>query len=103
MGRKIKHHANPKESVEATIDEVNTISLLHEWEGMLKPPLSYKERLSMGKKMRDESPRNKHAQWKPVRERTEPLELLARQDASRVQSMIPLRYGRMMESPFAFL
>jgi len=102
VSKKTKTHTDHKGHTESTIDEVNTISLIHEWENMLHNPLSYKERVSLGKKMREHKPRNEHAHWKAVREREEPLALLARQDASRVQSMIPLRYGRMMESPFAF-
>ena len=52
---------------------------------------------------RQRSPRSAHAEH-PVRpDRPDPLALLAEQHVTRLQDLIPIRLGRMAESPFAFL
>jgi uncharacterized protein (DUF2252 family) len=43
-----------------------------------------------------------HAEWEPAADRSDPVELLERQAASRVGQLVPLRYARMLASPFAF-
>lgn len=53
-----------------------------------------------GKSVRRLVPRSGHAEWGDSSR--DPLEILARQDASRVQGLVPIRYGRMLASPFAF-
>jgi uncharacterized protein (DUF2252 family) len=53
-----------------------------------------------GKAARRRVPRSSHGEWEP-RER-DPLAILAAQDESRVPELVPLRYGRMLASPFAF-
>ncbi len=58
------------------------------------------ERVATGKALRRELPRSRHAEWE-VSSR-DPLAILARQDESRVQELVPIRYGRMLASPFAF-
>jgi uncharacterized protein (DUF2252 family) len=78
------------------------VSLLTGWQDFLSMPLLPKERSIQGKEMRDVCPRSSHGQWKPSKDRRDPLELLASQDASRTENLIPLRYKRMLESPFAF-
>src|SRR5579875_173853 len=47
-------------------------------------------------------PRQSHAAFDPPASRTDPIELLERQAASRLQELVPVRYGRMIESPFAY-
>jgi hypothetical protein len=47
-------------------------------------------------------PRSRHGQWKPPADRTDPLEILARQATTRIPDLVPIRYGRMAASPFAF-
>lgn len=78
------------------------VSLLTDWQDFLDMPLLPKERAILGKQMREACPRSLHGQWKSSKDRRDPLELLASQDTSRVDYLIPLRYKRMMESPFAF-
>jgi uncharacterized protein (DUF2252 family) len=48
-------------------------------------------------------PRESHAQWKPGKNRPDPLKLLAESNKGRQPHLVPLRLGRMAASPFAFL
>src|SRR6516225_5745438 len=66
----------------------------------LKP---WKERRAEGKWLRRTVPRESHADWKPGRNRPDPLKLLAESNKGRQERLIPLRMGRMAASPFAFL
>src|SRR3954451_25326727 len=61
------------------------------------------ERVARGKAARAEGPRSSHAEFTAGPERTEPLALLADQDRTRVPELLPVRYGRMASSAFAFL
>ncbi|KOG12410.1 MULTISPECIES: DUF2252 domain-containing protein [Streptomyces] len=61
-----------------------------------------KERATLGKKARRHSPRSGHAVYKPSPGRTDPLAILEAQSAARVPELVPIRYGRMTESPFRF-
>lgn len=60
------------------------------------------ERLAAGKARREQLPRKRHAQWKRPVDRADPVETLLAQDGDRLPDLVPLRYGRMLESPFAF-
>jgi len=60
------------------------------------------ERAARGKAARAEVPRSAHADWEPAAQRRDPVELLEEQAASRVPELVPLRYGRMLVSPFTF-
>jgi uncharacterized protein (DUF2252 family) len=66
------------------------------------PHLTPEERSARGKAAREESPRSRHAEWEPWTERPDPVALLEEQAASRVPELVPIRYGRMMASAFAF-
>ena len=55
---------------------------------------------SDGKAARKLVPRSAHADWEPAAR--DPVEILARQDESRVPELVPIRYERMLASPFAF-
>jgi len=59
-------------------------------------------RVARGKAERRRIPLEDHALFAPTEFRPDPLELLARQAASRVPELIPIRYGRMVSSAFAF-
>jgi uncharacterized protein (DUF2252 family) len=54
-----------------------------------------------GKERRSEVPRSRHGEWEPPAGR-DPLATLAAQDRDRVPELVPVRYGRMLASPFAF-
>ncbi len=60
------------------------------------------ERAARGKAARAEVPRSAHAEWEPSPIRADPVELLEQQGASRVPELVPIRYGRMLVSPFTF-
>ena len=66
------------------------------------PQLSVAERVARGKAARREVPRSSHAAFEPAAHRLEPVELLERQAVTRVAELVPLRYGRMLHSPFTF-
>jgi uncharacterized protein (DUF2252 family) len=57
---------------------------------------------SLGKSARKTTPRSSHAEFAPAPGRTDPVEQLERQSRTRVAELIPIRYGRMLASPFAF-
>jgi hypothetical protein len=60
------------------------------------------ERAAQGKALRATVPRASHAAWDPPRDRSDPIGLLEAQAVTRVPELVPIRYGRMMASPFAF-
>ena len=64
---------------------------------------SIAQRMAEGKNLRVETPRSSHAAWAPPRDRSDAVEILRAQDRTRLQELIPIRYGRMMVSPFTFL
>lgn len=55
---------------------------------------------SFGKTARGKAPRSSHGAW-DLSPR-DPLPILAEQDRSRILELVPIRYGRMLASPFAF-
>src|SRR5579859_1124989 len=60
------------------------------------------ESAARGKTARAEVPRDSHAMFDPPADRPDPIGLLAEQGKSRVPELVPVRYGRMMVSPFTF-
>ncbi len=61
------------------------------------------ERKKMGKALRLQVPLESHGSWELCDDRPDPISLLQEQDASRVQHLVPIKYGRMVTSAFAFL
>ena len=66
------------------------------------PYLSAGERRAKGKALRDKVPRGSQAGWKARKGRRDPVALLCDSNAGRVEELIPIRFGRMSASPFAF-
>src|SRR6201996_6494261 len=66
------------------------------------PHLSVAERGARGKAARAEVPRASHAAFTPPPGRADPLEILESQASTRVPELVPIRYGRMLVSPFTF-
>jgi uncharacterized protein (DUF2252 family) len=66
------------------------------------PHLTVAERIARGKQARAENPRSSHAQFEPAADRPDPIELLESQARTRVPELVPIRYGRMLVSPFTF-
>ncbi len=60
------------------------------------------ERVARGKTVRGEVPRSAHAAWEPSPDRPSPVKLLEEQAQTRVPELVPIRYGRMLVSPFTF-
>jgi uncharacterized protein (DUF2252 family) len=65
--------------------------------------LSRAERLAAGKALRDSVPRASHAEWKPSKNRRDPIDILEESNKDRLPQLVPIRYGRMLASPFTFL
>ncbi len=70
--------------------------------GSAVPHLSVAERVARGKAARKDVPRSGHAVFEPPSTRPDPVELLERQAKTRVPELVPIRYGRMLVSPFTF-
>jgi uncharacterized protein (DUF2252 family) len=64
--------------------------------------LTVEERLARGRGARKDAPRSSHGEWEPAFDRPDPVALLEEQAATRVQDLVPIRYGRMLVSPFTF-
>jgi uncharacterized protein (DUF2252 family) len=60
------------------------------------------ERAATGKAARAVAPRSGQGEWEPASGRRDPVELLEEQAESRVSELVPIRYGRMLVSPFTF-
>jgi len=60
------------------------------------------ERSDKGRAARKEVPRRSHGEWQPAPDRPDPIALLEEQAQSRVPELVPIRYGRMLVSPFTF-
>ncbi len=61
-----------------------------------------KKSIAFGKSLRENVPRESHADWEPTADRPDPVELLRSQGKTRVQELLPLRYERMSASAFTF-
>jgi len=60
------------------------------------------ERRIEGKALREDVPREAHAGWNQPKDRRDPIELLLESNEGRMQGLVPIRHGRMVQSPFAF-
>ena len=64
--------------------------------------LRVEERMAKGRALRDVAARKAQKEWKPPAKRADPVDLLIESSKGRVEMLLPIRYGRMMVSPFAF-
>ena len=60
------------------------------------------ERRKIGKALRKQVPLASHGDWTPAADRPDPISLLQAQDQGRVKHLLPIKYGRMLVSPFTF-
>jgi uncharacterized protein (DUF2252 family) len=68
------------------------------------PPLRSREAgLLAGKALRATLPRERHAVWRRPAKRRDPINVLKASNGGRVPELVPIRYGRMLRSPFTFL
>ena len=65
--------------------------------------LSIEERFAAGKELRKKFPRIKQGEYKPAADRADPVSILEEQAKTRLPDLVPIRYARMLTSPFAFL
>jgi uncharacterized protein (DUF2252 family) len=68
-----------------------------------EPMISLEDRMELGKNQRVYTARESHATMAPDSGRTDPVQLLIDSGVGRVEKLLPIRYGRMLLSPFAFL
>ncbi|MBU6451219.1 MAG: DUF2252 family protein [Cyanobacteria bacterium REEB67] len=62
-----------------------------------------KDRYEAGRALRVKCPRDAHSEYKiNWRERPESVQLLIESSVGRIEELLPIRYGRMLASPFAF-
>jgi len=59
-------------------------------------------RRALGREARKAAPRASHGSWTPAPDRPDPIALLRAQDDDRMTDLVPIRWGRMSASPFAF-
>ena len=64
---------------------------------------SIKEREAAGRALRERTPLEEHAQWNPKQREYDPIDVLVENGKGRIEALLPIRYGRMLASPFAFL
>ncbi|MFE2103811.1 MULTISPECIES: DUF2252 domain-containing protein [unclassified Streptomyces] len=63
---------------------------------------SLADRAAHGRDARTRAPRSGHSVFEPAPDRPDVIDVLERQSATRVPELVPIRYGRMLESPFRF-
>src|SRR6478736_6760497 len=66
-------------------------------------PVTRAERYALGKSLRKRVPRKSLADWSPPSNRPDPVELINLSHQGRVDRLIPIRVGRMVDSPYGFL
>ncbi len=64
--------------------------------------MKLEERIANGRELRKTTPRNKQAELNQPADRANPVDLLVESSKGRVQGLLPIRYGRMLVSPFTF-
>lgn len=60
------------------------------------------ELYAIGKSLRDKCPRQDHAVWQASDKRPDPLVLIEESNQGRIPQLVPIRHGRMLQSPFTF-
>ena len=81
---------------------MNSTGLVDESQHTVIPFKSPDERRAEGKALRERAPRERHGHWKPPKNRRDPVDILSESNEGRIADLIPIRFGRMMRSPFAF-
>ena len=66
-------------------------------------PTTIEERFQLGKELRKKFPRIAQGEYRPAPDRADPVSILEEQAKTRLPDLVPIRYARMLTSPFAFL
>ena len=111
-----KKSASPSaRTTEAAEQATETTAAAHSMEGLrefwqtaapydpARPLESRETRYEQGQALREQTPRESHATWQPPADRADPVATVLASNVGREESLIPLRMGRMAESPVAFL
>ena len=69
----------------------------------MTPGGTYEQRRRAGTALRRAVPRSSHRTWRPSANRADPVTVLEENNRPRLSDLVPVRYGRMLTSPFAFL
>jgi uncharacterized protein (DUF2252 family) len=77
----------------------NPSSIPAEWDRNLT---TRAERYAAGKALRSKAPRSSHAEWAPDPERPDPISILEESNKTRLEQLVPIRFGRMSLSAFTF-
>ena len=64
---------------------------------------SREERITEGRALRVRVPRQSHANWPRTARGRDPIQLLQRSNVGRLPDLVPIRFGRMLTTPFTFL
>ena len=81
---------------------VAKVSRLNPAEPFMADQSSIKKRVAAGKALRKKVTFLEQGTYAPPKHRTNPIEVLQKQAKSRNEALIPIRYERMLQSPFAF-
>jgi hypothetical protein len=73
------------------------------YERLLDRYIPWEQRWEAGRALRGRIPREKHAGWTARKDRPDPIDLLIKSNETRLTNLVPIRYGRMLTSAFAFL
>jgi len=82
------------------VQQTKLQSIRRDSSGAVGPSIN--ARMKAGKAMRDKFPRSSHGEWRAPLGRTDLLEIMKQSDRGRLSELLPVRYGRMRQSPFAF-
>ena len=66
-------------------------------------PMSRVERFALGRRLRQDVPRGWLGEWRRPDTRSDPVAQIQRSHEGRIASLIPIRIGRMVSSPYGFL
>ena len=92
----------PTASIKSDEHLVDTVEGRHSVEHGVNVRLRRNERRATGKALRDRVPHAQHSEWSPPASRRDPVDLVIESSQGRIPDPIPIRYGRMMASPFTF-
>jgi uncharacterized protein (DUF2252 family) len=70
--------------------------------GMRRVGVGASDERAAGRAARERAPRSSHADWAPPSDRSDPVARLERDNEGRLPHLVPMRFARMLESPFAF-
>lgn len=85
-----------------SVEKKPRFAVLRSVESFSDPRPSIKKRMADGKALRKKVSIERQGIYKPLKNRVDPILILENQAKTRIESLIPIRYERMLESPFAF-